>query len=185
MTWCFIPTNRLYIILHIFRHLDRTHLLYSSRSIDTRVKVKISTGSEIYSEYKSKRFPSEGHFCVKANRTSRHIIIIQRLLDLKVESVEFVWAVCQHTRKIDDCYVSFPGHRMPEFCVPSMATNWENKKIQAEIRDTNKPFPFSCFYIFSIISSNVWHLSYALIDWNHSCDVGKAACNDAKKLNHQ
>ncbi len=52
----------------------------------------------MFSEYQSKKFPSEGHFCAKL--TEAHVInVMQRLLNLKVESVGFVSAVPERTRK--------------------------------------------------------------------------------------
>ena len=55
---------------------------------------------------------SEKTFVVKANWSSRHMNIIQRLLKLKVESVGFVPAVPERTTKTADCWVSFPGRQI-------------------------------------------------------------------------
>ncbi len=61
----------------------------------------------MYWEYKIKNYLSEGHFykpfLCKANWTSRHINIMQRLLNLKVESEGFVRAVPKRTRTLADC----------------------------------------------------------------------------------
>ena len=89
---------------------------------------------------------SEGHFywpfLCKANWTSYWY----KVLNLKVESVGFVW-------KIADCWVSFPRCQIPTFWVckaPRAETKWESKRMKREsrqraagsllIRDTNTPF---------------------------------------------
>ncbi len=58
----------------------------------------------MHSKYKSKKFLSEGYFFQpflrKANWTSRHVNVMQKLLNLKVETVGFVWAVPKGMRKI-------------------------------------------------------------------------------------
>ena len=40
---------------------------------------------------------------------------------LKVESVEFDWAVHKHTRNISDCWISFPGRQILMFWVGKMS----------------------------------------------------------------
>ena len=52
---------------------------------------------------------STNPFCPKLNWTSRHTNIIQRLFNLKVASVGFIWAAPKCTQKIVDCWVSLPG----------------------------------------------------------------------------
>lgn len=43
------------------------------------------TGSEMYSEFKRKKYPSNGHFCAKADSVLHYVNIIQRLWNLKVD----------------------------------------------------------------------------------------------------
>ncbi len=70
-----------------------TQLLYSVKVIKYRFWM--------YVKYKSKKFPSEGHFyrpfLCKANWTLCHIYKMRRLFNFKVESVGFVRAVSKCT----------------------------------------------------------------------------------------
>ena len=69
----------------------------------------------MYSEYQSQKYPSEGYYYW----SSRHINIIQRPLNLKIESVGFVPAVPEHTPIYVNYswWVSFPGCEIATFWV--------------------------------------------------------------------
>ena len=75
-------------------------------------------------------------FLCKANWSSRHINIIQRLLDSKNQQ-DFVPAVPERTTKIADSWVSFPGCQIDTCWVGKAsraARKWEDNKLSAETR---------------------------------------------------
>ena len=145
-------------ILHqqVFSHFARggrdTHILYSSRSTDTCVKkglVKVevlilllysSKSTKVQSLKYTKRFKVNStplkDLC-KTKWSLCNSTIIQRLLHLKVESVGFVWAICEHTRKIADFWDSSRmsnSHILAHRSIPS-SKKWENDWT-AESADT-------------------------------------------------
>ncbi len=81
----------------------------------------------MYSEYQSIKFPSQGHFCAKL--TEAHVILIKcRWLNLKVESVGFVRAVPERTRKWVNCWVSFPECQIETFWIGKVS--WAQPRRQ-------------------------------------------------------
>lgn len=72
-----------------------------AHTVFTEVEVQIdsgkSRGRSRCSKYKSKKYPSVGHFCAKP--TEPHVVLIY--------SKGFVWAVCERT-ELGDCWAPFP-----------------------------------------------------------------------------
>ncbi len=86
----------------------------------------------------SKKFPSEGHFVqpflCKAKWSSCHIIIKQRLLNSKVESVGFVRAVPKRARKWVDVESLSQNVKLQHFGLAKRPElSQKDKNIQTEV----------------------------------------------------
>ena len=107
---------------------------------------------------KVRNIPWNWPFLLKTIWTSCHINVIQRLLNLKVESEGFVQAVRKHTTKIFDCWVSFLGRQIPTFCVGKVWSKFPSFAL--------KLMRGSCF-------KNVRSRKYRYLCWN----VGSSKVN--------
>ncbi len=76
----------------------------------------------MYSEYKSMKDISSTHFQNgKAKWSSHHINILQRPVNLKVESVRFVLAAPKRTAKLVGCCFSFQECQIPAMWVAKVS----------------------------------------------------------------